>query len=167
MIPQPTPAQILSAGPLQRIVDGVRYVVFPRPGGAMDADAVQAIADRWTTYVDAWLSGDAEEVLSYWTPDMRLMEPGSDLGKSDYEIGVREFLGSGGRLLTFDVESYETFVHGEVAYQLGQVVMSIQFAGQEPMEVANRYFSRWEKQADGMWKISRVLSGPRDTPGEC
>ena len=111
----------------------------------MDADAKHAIADRWTAYVDAWLSGDEEQILSYWAPDMRLMEPGSDLGKSEYETGVREFLGSGGRLLRFDVESFETFVHGDVSYQLGQVVMYIRMADQEPMEVAKCYFSRWNR----------------------
>jgi ketosteroid isomerase-like protein len=130
----------------------------------MDDDAKQAIADRWSNYVDAWLRGDAEEVLSFWTADMRFLEPGGDLDKSAYGTGVRGFLGSGGKLLRMDMEPFEIFVHGDVAYQLGQVEITIQFEGQDSTDMATRFFSRWEKQPDGMWRISRILSGPKDAP---
>lgn len=132
----------------------------------VDAVAGEAIAERWESYRLAWLSGNADEILSYWTEDMTLWEPGAVMGKNEYEIGLREFLNMGGTVSAFDVESYEVFVHGDVVYQIGQIDLSIQAPGQEPADFANFLFARWEKQNDGVWRVSRAMNSPREPSPE-
>ena len=132
----------------------------------VEAEAKQAIADRWAAFENALMSRDAEEYRSFWTQDARILEPGMDMRGSDLHDFFREFWGSGGEVFTFSLESYEIFVHGDVAYQIGQYDESFQFPGEEPAEAHNYFFMRWEKQADGVWQIDRLVAGPREAPPE-
>jgi ketosteroid isomerase-like protein len=103
---------------------------------------------------------------TYWTPDARILEPGMDLSGSDLFDFARDFWADGGQVLTFEMESSEVFVHGDAAYQIGQYDESLQFPDGAQLEVANFFFVRWEKQRDGMWRISRLMAGPREAPAE-
>ena len=104
----------------------------PEMTDADRAEVEQAIADRWAAFENAVMSRDVEEYLPFWTQDARILEPGMNMGGSELQDFFTEFWGSGGEVFSFDLESYEIFVHGDVAYQIGQYDESFQFPDAEP-----------------------------------
>ena len=78
---------------------------------------------------------------------------------------MREVL-SGGRVLALDIRPDEMFVHGDAAYEIGEYDETVQMAGEEPMTLRNFYALRWERGADGVWRIDRFLGAPREAPAE-
>ena len=132
----------------------------------MDADARQAIADQWAKFKTALLNQDVARWQSFWSPDLRMLQPGLDLCGPEYLEFGRNFFESGGKVFAFDWRTIEVFVHGDVAYEVASYDESFQFSGQEVTTVNHHAFVRWEKQTDGEWRISRLLGGPRDAPAE-
>lgn len=132
----------------------------------MDADAKKAIQDRWDAYLGIASSGDVEGWASYWTSDARILEPGMDFsGKELFDFG-RNFFEGGGKIFSLDLEPFETHVHGDTAYQIGQYDESFQAPGQDRQSVQNYFFAMWKKQDDGGWRIGRFMAGPRAAPEE-
>lgn len=131
-----------------------------------EAEAKQAITDRLNAYENVAVNNDLEGQLSYWTPDIRFMEPGMDLSGDEWSSYLREFQESGGKVLSWGWDPIEIFVHGDVAYQIARYHESFQIPGGEPIEAHNNYFARWERQPDGVWRLSRVVAGPIDAPPE-
>ncbi len=141
-------------------------VAPPFPATAQEmTDAEQSITDRWAAYEKVLLSGDVDGWLSYWTPDARVLGPGMDMSADDLPSYAGEFWEPGGEVFTFAMESFEIFIHGDVAYQIGQFDESFQYAGEEPTEAHNYFFARWEIE-DGIWKIDRWVTGAREAPAE-
>jgi len=132
----------------------------------IEAEVEQAIAEQWVGFGDAVVNLNYEAWASFWTPDARVLQPGSDLNGSDLFDFARDFFASGAQIFTFDVQSFEIFVHGEVAYQIGQLDETFQMPGGDPVEEHDYIFARWKKQTDGVWRISRFVVGPRDAPPE-
>jgi ketosteroid isomerase-like protein len=132
----------------------------------IEAEAEDAIADRWTSFRTALMGSDADAFLSHWTEDMRFLEPGMNFGRDDYESLCQEVWGSGGAITAFEVGPSDTFVHGNAAYQVGQIRETLQFPGGEPEEFYNNFFARWEKGPDGVWRVDRFVAGPVDAPAE-
>ncbi len=132
----------------------------------MDADAKKAIQDRWDAYMSIASANDVEGWSSYWTSDARILEPGMDLSGEDLFAFGKEFFEGGGKVFSLNLEPFDTYVHGDTAYQVGQYDETFQAPGQDPQTVNNHFFARWERQADGEWRISRLVAGPRDTPTE-
>jgi uncharacterized protein (TIGR02246 family) len=132
----------------------------------IEAEATQAIADVWADFPTVMLSADAEGFLSLWTQDMRIMEPGMDLARADFESFIHEFWDGGGAVTAFGAEPFEIWVCGDVAYQIGQYRETVQFPGAEPEEAHNNFFARWEKGPDGAWRIDRFVAGPVEGPPE-
>jgi ketosteroid isomerase-like protein len=130
-----------------------------------EAEVKQAITERMNAYQKITLNGDLEGMRSYWTPDIRFLEPGMDLSGDEWSSFLREFV-EGGKVFSWDWEPIEIFVHGDVAYQIARYHESFQPPGGEPTEVHNNFFAKWERDPDGMWKISRVVAGPIDGPPE-
>jgi len=122
--------------------------------------ARQELADQMAAYQRVLLSGDAEGVVAFWTSDIHVLEPSLDLSGDQAREFMRHFLATG-RVVSLDVEAYERFVHGEVAYELGEYDETIEVDG-EQVKVQNYYFMRWEKGADGVWRFDRFVAGPRD-----
>jgi ketosteroid isomerase-like protein len=129
-----------------------------------DAEVLKAITERLDAYNGIASSGDMEGWLSYWTPNVRAMEPGMDLSGQDFFDMGKEFFESGGKVSSAEWRTEELFVHGNVAYQIGEIHEAFQYAGEEPGEAHNHIFVRWEKGEDGVWKISRFLGSPIDAP---
>jgi ketosteroid isomerase-like protein len=125
------------------------------------AEVVQALAESWAGFKEAVENEDYEGWAAYWTEDAWVLEPGMDLRGDDLFDFVREMFASGADFTVFDAEPLETFVHGDVAYQIGQYDEAFQVPGAEPGEVHNYNFTRWVKE-DGVWKIDRLLAGPRE-----
>jgi len=131
-----------------------------------EAQVIQAITDRLNAYEEVAVNGDLDGMMSYWTPDIRYIETGIDLGGDEWFSYLRDFVSSGSKTLSFSWEPIEFFVHGDVAYQIARYHESAQMPGAEPTEIHNTYFARWERGPDGVWKMSRVVSGPIDAPTE-
>jgi len=132
----------------------------------MDDEAKQAINDRWAAYHDVLVAGDLEGMMAYFTSDIRLLEPGWDFGLSDIRELFTGFFESGGKGFSFQPETFDLFVHGDVAYQVGQYDEDVQFGGQERTVLQRYNFARWEKGNDGVWRISRFVAAPRDPSAE-
>jgi len=132
----------------------------------IEAEVEQAIADQWAGFREAVLAEDYHGWASYWTADARVLQPGMDLSGTPFFDFARDFIESGVQFLTFDVESFEIFVHGDVAYQIGQYDETAVLAGGEPAEWHDYFFVRWVRGPDGMWRISRDLATPREGPPE-
>jgi ketosteroid isomerase-like protein len=132
----------------------------------IEAEAVQAISETWDAYhTNMTPDWDVEVWLSYWTPEAHLYGPGRDLSATDLAAGfIIQLEEAALTALSLDLEPLETWVHGDVAYQVGRYDETVQFEGQDRVDYANYFFCRWEKQADGAWKLDRFLSGPRDAP---
>ncbi len=131
----------------------------------IEAQVKQAINDRWDAYEAQATEMDLDTWLSYWTSDARLLEPGMNLSGGEIPAFGQEFFGGGGQVFSLDLESQEIFVHGSVAYQIGQYDEAFQMPGADRMMVQNYFFARWEME-DGIWKIDRFLAGPREAPTE-
>jgi uncharacterized protein (TIGR02246 family) len=130
-----------------------------------EAEVKQAITDCMNAWKEITLTGDLEGMLSYWTPDIRYLQPGMDMGGDEFLGFLREFA-KDGKTFSWSWDPVEIFVHGNVAYQIARYHESFQPPGGEPTEVHNNFFARWEKQSDGTWKIARVVAGPIDAPPE-
>ena len=124
------------------------------------AEAKAAIAERWVGYREAELAGDAEGYWSFWTPDARLYYPTMTLAGDEIHEFLSDFWGSGGRILAFEIESYEVFVEEDAAYELGRYGETIQFPDETLEDYRGNVFVRRISGADGIWRINRFLTGP-------
>ena len=139
--------------------------VTPKDQEQSESEVKQAIMDRWDAYMANAADMDLDTWLSYWTTDVRLLEPGMDMTGDELPAWGEEFFASGGQVFSLDLESFEIFVHGDVAYQIGQYDEVFQLPNEDRSEAHNYFFARWENEG-GTWKISRFLAGPRDAPSE-
>ena len=122
----------------------------------------EELTDQMAAFREAILSGEADRAIGSFTTDARLLEAGVDLSGDQVGDYFREFFETG-RVLSFDIEAFDQFVHGDVAYELGQYDETVEVEGEEAT-VQNYYFLRWEKGADGTWRIDRLVTGPREAP---
>ena len=129
----------------------------------MDDEAKQAIADRWAAWENTASEMDYNSWSTFWTSDGWLLRAGINMRGSELHALAKEFFGSGPQGYSLDVESFEVFVHGDVAYQIGQYDEGSQMPGEERTEDKNYFFARWKKE-DGTWKLDRAVAGPRAAP---
>jgi ketosteroid isomerase-like protein len=135
----------------------------PTAEAQVDDSAVrQELAQRMAAYRDALMQGDPAAVTSFWTTDSRILEQGMDVTGDGLQAFVQQFY-STGKVNALDIRPLDVFVHGNAAYELGQYDEVVQIGAQVDT-IQNNYFLRWEKQADGSWKIDRFVAGPRNAP---
>ena len=133
---------------------------------AVDEAAVrQELTDRMTAFGNLMVAGDVDAAMAYMTDDARLLEPGIDVSGAAVGEYVREFFSTGASISMFEPKAYDYFVHGDVAYEIGEYDETLVVSG-EPQTVENYYFIRWEKGADGQWRFDRIVIGPRAAPEE-
>ncbi len=131
---------------------------------AVDEAAVrQELTDRMNAYRNLMVAGDADAAMAYMTDDVRVLEAGVDLSGAAVGEFVRELFSTGASISMFETEPYDYFVHGDVAYEIGEYDETLVVGG-EPQTVENYYFIRWEKGADGEWRFDRIVTGPRAAP---
>ncbi len=131
---------------------------------AVDEAAVrQELTDRMAAYGNLLVAGDLDAAMAYMTDDARLLEPGIDLSGAAIGEYLREFFSTGATVSFFETETYDYFIHGDVAYEIGEYDETVE-AGGEQQVVENYYFIRWEKGADGEWRFDRIVTGPRAAP---
>ena len=155
------PDQILSALALGAFLTACAPA--DRAPATEDAAVQQQITDRLVAFRSAILAGDAEPFLAFWTADARALEPGVDRSGEEFRQYVRDFFATG-RVSAIEMQTYERFIHGDVAYETGQYDETAQVRGQPPVTIKNYYFARWERGEDGQWRFDRLVAGPRDAP---
>ena len=128
----------------------------------IEAEVRQELESRTESYRDAVLRGDANAAATSWTSDAWELGPGVNLEGDEQKAALVEAVGSGA-ITAFDIDLLELFVHGDVAYAIYEFSLALQMEGQEPVSLVNNSFNRWEKK-DGVWKMDRMVSGPRDAP---
>ena len=134
-------------------------------GPATDTAVVrQELTDQMAAYAEAVLSGDAEQMIGFWTEDGHFLEPGINRSGNELRDYIREGIGTGQvQVVSWDLRAYDHFIHGDVAYEIGEYDLTVEVDGQEQM-VRNYYFMRWEKGTDGVWRFDRFVAGPREAP---
>lgn len=135
------------------------------PASAEPMDVRQELLQRIRDYEQALLDGDPMAVKGFWTEDARVLLPGLSLEGDALASFVDQFYAGGGRVLSVKFQPREVFVHGDAAYDLGRLEETARFGGHEPEAVRENYFLRWERGADGSWRIDRFLAVPVDAHG--
>lgn len=151
-----------------KVVNGGEYFVLTGSGvevALSDAGAEQAIKDQWALY-----SGLEARTFDDWTalndPDLWILEPGMDIRGDEVEQFGRDFFGSGGQVVSIDVETMEAFAHGDVAYEIGRYSEIIPTPEGLRTDVYKNFFARWKKQPAGDWRIDRWVGGNVENPVE-
>lgn len=148
---------------LAGLLAGCAPAETPPPEDETDEQAVrEELSARMDAYGEAALAGDANALVGFWTEDARLWEPGMDMDRSEIGAFLREFLQTG-RVTSFEIEPFDVFVHGDAAYDFGRYDEVLEIEG-ETQEIRGYYAARWERGADGVWRIDRLVAGPRDAP---
>lgn len=125
----------------------------------------QELLQRIEEYERALLDGDPAVVKGFWTEDARVFLPGLSLEGDGLAALVDEFYAGGGQVLSVDLQPREVFIHGEAAYEVGRLEETARFGGHEPQTVRENYFLRWQRDADGSWRIHRFFAVPVDAHG--
>ena len=54
----------------------------------------------------------------------------------------------------------------EIAFKPGCIHNDQRYIGfAKQQKIAGNFFIRWEKGADGVWRMDRLVTGPRELPG--
>lgn len=132
---------------------------------ADEAAVRDALMGRIDGYEQAALAGDVEGMNDMWTEDARMFEPGMDMSGPEITAFYDEVFGGGARVTGIDIRTSEVFAHGDVAYSIGDYQETLVMSeGAEPMEVHANWFARWERGADAVWRIDRLMTAPVDAP---
>jgi ketosteroid isomerase-like protein len=131
-----------------------------------DEDAVREIIrvrDAWTAAVKA---KDVDRLMSMLTDDVVMMHPnrpaviGLVANRADLLAAFERFR------VDQTVVSDEVVVAGEWAFDRSRATTTLTpIAGGAPVVVPSKAITVWRHQADGSWKIARVI-GNLDQPAE-
>lgn len=127
---------------------------------AMPADdnvSKEAIAKLRSAWQDGSNKKDAASVAALYTDDAAMVGTGAPYASGRSEIQARL-----GQMFAVSavgtIESKETVVSGNVAFDDGTYTQTITPPKGKPMTVNGRYIVTLKKGADGSWKIYRHLS---------
>ena len=112
----------------------------------------------WSKYSDDLQSGDTAKIASWFTEKAVVMESGKDdvAGREKIQKYLEGILAQG-RISDADIRPGETEVCGDRVYQFGTFSRTIQGGTAESSTNSGRFFSVWERQGDGSWKIARLM----------
>lgn len=124
---------------------------------AADDDAVRAQVDSvrtaWKTAADR---KDAAAIAAMYTDDAIMVggQSPAATGRSEIQNNVNGLLTAG---TVESIDSKETVVGGDVAYDYGTYRMTVTQPNQQPQTVIGHYVVILRRQADGTWKIVRHI----------
>jgi uncharacterized protein (TIGR02246 family) len=139
-----------------RVIGLAAVVVCFVPGahaGDNVAEARAAIAVANSKFSKAFEAGDANTLAALYTEDAIAFPPDhemvkgrraiGDFWKATHQTGVKSAV-----LKTIDVGR-----NGDVAYEVGTVLLTIQPEGNAASTASAKYVVVWKRQADGVWRL--------------
>ncbi|MBL6449178.1 DUF4440 domain-containing protein [Fulvivirga sp. 29W222] len=120
-----------------------------------DAINQDVISQRFDEYMQALATGDADKAYKFYTQDFRLLGLGLDLDRDELYVHYRQFFETGS-VVSSDDRLHDRFIHGNVAFDIGQSDKTVIKDGVQSLEKSN-YVIRWEKGQDGVWRIDRIM----------
>lgn len=135
-------------------------------GGAIaaDADAARAeIARLRDNWVAAAERDDAATVAAMYTEDAVLAVPGAEPARGREAIQqmlARDFPTQS----NLRVDSRETEVQGDLAYDFGEYTAQVTPPGGSATETSGTYVVVLRRQGDGTWKLTRHVSATPQLP---
>ena len=123
---------------------------------AFDATAESAkLMQRDAEWADLATAGkDVEKILSYWTDDAVVMEPGQPAveGKQAIRAYVKQSLSTPGFKIHWVSQKPTFSPDGKMAYMRGTDEMTVPGPKGAPMTLHLQGYSIWRKDADGQWR---------------
>jgi ketosteroid isomerase-like protein len=129
----------------------------PKPT-TFDANAESAALLRrdadWANLATA--GKDVDQIVSYWTDDAVVMEPGQPAveGKAAIRAFVTSSLQTPGFKIHWVSEKPTFSPDGKMAYMRGADEMTVPGPKGEPVTVHLQGYSVWRKDADGQWRCA-------------
>jgi uncharacterized protein (TIGR02246 family) len=120
----------------------------------MDVEKVRkAIEESNLKFGEAARQGDAAALAALYTEDATLLPPNSEMikGREGIEAVWSAVIQMGAKGVVFT--TVDVYGSGDLAYEVGNYVLTIQPEGQEPIEDKGKYVVVWKQIADGSWKM--------------
>ena len=130
----------------------------PPAGDAAARRDVEAAMQQYTTLLR---TGPPEAVAALFTADGALLEPGMAPLKGPEAI--RAFLApifTAFEVQTASTETETIEVFGRTAYQWGTYSQKVASKGKPASDYHGRYVASWHREADGRWRLARMLVQP-------
>ncbi|MGD2136148.1 MAG: DUF4440 domain-containing protein [Gemmatimonadales bacterium] len=111
-------------------------------------------ADR--AWAEAAASRDVERIVSYWTDDARLYNPGEPpyQGKEALREMVADGMDTPGFSITWEAEDAVVASSGDMGYTFGRNTLTVPGPDGALMTIHGRYVTVWHKQPDGTWRCA-------------
>lgn len=120
----------------------------------------QQITERFTSYVKALTSGNADKAYKFWTEDFHFYGQGLNVDRDGLYQHYSNFFKTGS-IVSSNASLKYRFVHGNVAYDIGQSDDTVVVNNTQSIKKYN-YVIRWEKDQGGTWRISRIINVTRN-----
>jgi ketosteroid isomerase-like protein len=121
-----------------------------------DQPAVNSeITDRFNAYINALTTGNINQAYEFWSQDIHFYGTGLNADREGLYEHYRQFFETG-QILSSKPTLFYRFVHGNVAYDIGQSDDTIVTDDVQSTKKTN-YVIRWEKGHSGVWRITRIM----------
>jgi uncharacterized protein (TIGR02246 family) len=135
---------------------GISFAAIPAAGQLKEAAEIAAVSEQWRL---AWQRGDLDRVMQFWTPDAKVIGPGSvAVGTAAIRASLEQSLGMGIHDLRH--EDREVFGGGDTVVEVTRSVL-LDHSGKPVF--ALRYMNLWQKSG-GQWRIHREIVVPVVVP---
>jgi Ketosteroid isomerase homolog len=139
------------------------------PATAFDANAESAkLMARDVEWSNLATEGkDIDKIVSYWTDDAVVMEPGQPAveGKAAIRAFVTESEKTPGFKIHWVSQKPTFSPDGQMAYMRGTDEMTIPGPKGVPMTLHLQGYSVWRKDADGQWRCAVDIANEKPSPG--
>ena len=120
-------------------------------------EARAAIEAANAKFSEAFARGDAKALSAMYTSDAIAFPPDSEMIRGNGAIGEFWKAQRDGGVQSAALTTIDVGRSGDVAYEVGNVSLTIQSAGKEPTTAMAKYVVVWKRQADGSWKLHRDI----------
>lgn len=129
--------------------------------GLASEDMIALFYTFWTQYSESLTSSKAEKVADFYTEDAILMEPERHdiMGRDAIQSYFAEMFDRV-EIKKSSIIPGETRIYGDTLFQFGTFHESRQPKDKRVSGVDGRFFSIWQRQPDGSWKIARLMHSP-------
>jgi uncharacterized protein (TIGR02246 family) len=126
------------------------------PSRENDLRAIGAVNKR---DVESALANDADRMMSQWTDDIVLLQPGAPIMRG--RAAIADAFGSveRPRIIEYALDIQEVTIVGDYAFQWGTYRYSMQRpGGGEAVKISGKIMRILQRQPDGGWKIHRGIT---------